>query len=150
MPDPEIQTVELRACRPEDFEGVLALLRQLWPDKHLEAAALRAVYDRLLASGTQTCLCASARGRVVGFGSLSVKNQLWQAGYSGRVDELVVDREYRNRGIGTRLLDELVAAARAQGCRCVELDSAFHRQAAHRFYERRGFESRAYLFSKKW
>jgi len=23
--------IEIRPCRPEDFEGVVALLRQLWP-----------------------------------------------------------------------------------------------------------------------
>jgi hypothetical protein len=30
----------------------------------------------------------------------------------------------------------------------VELDSAFHRSQAHKFYQQEGFENRAYLFSK--
>ena len=34
------------------------------------------------------------------------------------------------------------------GCASIELDSAFHREDAHRFYESQGFENRAFLFSK--
>jgi glucosamine-phosphate N-acetyltransferase len=40
------------------------------------------------------------------------------------------------------------ARHRRQASRRVELDSAFHRKQAHRFYEQLGFENRAYLFSK--
>lgn len=47
-------------CRPEDFEAVLALLRQLWPDKVPDATALRAVYDRALLSDAQAHLCATS------------------------------------------------------------------------------------------
>ena len=66
----------------------------------------------------------------------------------GYVDELIVDEEYRGRGIGTQLLNELVGLARQRGCRCVELDCAFQRKEAHQFYERQNFKSRAFLFSK--
>jgi RimJ/RimL family protein N-acetyltransferase len=138
----------VRPCRAEDFDAVLALLRQLWPDAALDATALRAVYDRALLSDAQAYLCAVSGARVIGFGSLTVKNNLWQAGPLGHIDELVVDTEWRGRGIGTRLLEELAVLARRKGCRRVELDSALHREAAHRLYERHGFEKRGYLFSK--
>ncbi len=34
-------------------------------------------------------------------------------------------------------------------CKRIELDSAFHRKGAHRFYESLGYGNRAYLFSKQ-
>jgi RimJ/RimL family protein N-acetyltransferase len=138
----------VRPCRPEDFDAVLALLRQLWPDRPLDAEAIRAVYDRALGSDAQAYLCATDGERVIGFGSLTIKNNLWQAGPLGHLDELVVDGGWRGRGVGARLLEELIDLARRRGCRRVELDSALHRVDAHRFYERHGFENRAYLFSK--
>jgi ribosomal protein S18 acetylase RimI-like enzyme len=79
-----------------------------------------------------------------------VKNSLWQKGFLGHVDELIVDTEYRGQGIGAMLLEHLVTVARERGCRRVELDSALHRKEAHEFYKRLGFESRALLFSKVW
>ena len=140
---------QIRPCRPEDFDPLTRLLAQLWPDGPPDPAAARGVFDRALASDSQVYLCATtADGRLVGFGSLTLKNTLWPAGPIGNVDELVVDAASRGRGVGTRLLERLAAAARERGCRRLELDSAFHRAEAHAFYERHGFEKRAYLFSK--
>lgn len=33
-------------------------------------------------------------------------------------------------------------------CQAIELDSAFFRESAHRFYNNMGFEKRGYVFSK--
>ena len=140
--------IQVRPCCAEDFDAVRALLAQLWPDKPLPAASARAVYDRALASDRQAYLCAVDGGKVVGFGSLTIKNTLWPEGPLVSVDELVVDEKHRGRGIGTKLLAGLVSLAEERGCRRVELDSAHHRKEAHQFYQQQGFENRACLFSK--
>jgi GNAT superfamily N-acetyltransferase len=51
-------------------------------------------------------------------------------------------------GFGTELLEAAIAAAKKRGCKIVELDSAFYREDAHKFYLKEGFAKRAYLFSK--
>jgi ribosomal protein S18 acetylase RimI-like enzyme len=141
-------TAEVRPGNAEDFPAVLGLLRQLWPGAELDRAALRAVFERGLASDARAYVVATAGGRVVGFGSLALKDSLWQAGHLGHVDELVVDEAHRGRGVGARLLEHLAGLARERGCRRLELDSAPHRTDAHRFYERHGFARRGYVFSK--
>lgn len=140
--------IEIRPCTSKDFAAVVALLGQLWPDKPLDSESLRRIYDRSLCSNQQVYLCAVSEGRVVGFGSLTLKSNLWNEAFVGFVDEMVVDEAHRSRGIGTQILDHLISWARDKGCNRIELDSAFHRRDAHAFYERRGFQSRAYLFSK--
>jgi glucosamine-phosphate N-acetyltransferase len=85
---------------------------------------------------------------VAGFCSLTIKNNLWQAGYLGHIDELVVSKGKRGLGIGSALLAAIIGIAKEVGCSRVELDSAFHRAEAHGFYEQQGFEKRAYLFSR--
>jgi GNAT superfamily N-acetyltransferase len=140
--------LQIRPCSIEDFDGVLELLKQLWPDKHLDPVAIRVVYDRALDCDFQVYVCATDDENIIGFASLSVKNNLWQEGYLGHVDELVVDSDYRGRGVGTELLKHLIVIAKERGCRRIELDSGFHRPDAHQFYERHGFENRGYIFSK--
>jgi GNAT superfamily N-acetyltransferase len=140
--------IAIRPCASEDFLQVLVLLEQLWPDKTLDAEALSRVYSRGLESSLQHYLCAVEDGNIAGFCSLSIKNNLWQAGYLAHIDELVVGKEKRGRGIGSALLNAIIQIAAEAGCSSVELDSAFHRSEAHRFYQKHGFENRAYLFSK--
>ena len=140
--------IQIQKCSADDFEGVVALLRQLWPGKPLELDTLRSTFDSSLASDRQVYICAVSGRQVVGFGSLTTKSNLWSAGSVGYVDEMVIDGAHQGRGIGTQILDHLVSWARDRGCTRVELDSAFERKNAHAFYERRGFQSRAYLYSK--
>jgi ribosomal protein S18 acetylase RimI-like enzyme len=141
--------LKIQPCRQNDFKAVFQLLRQLWPDKPLDIAALQKVFKRALKSDSQIYLCAIDGEDVVGFASLTIKTNLWQATNLGHIDELIVDKKHRGSGLGTQLLHEIIAHARRRGCTRVELDSAFHRKKAHKFYERNGFEDRAYLFSKR-
>ena len=138
---------QIRKCVPADFTQVAALLVQLWPNKVQNLGKLRNAFDRALASTTQRYVCAVENGEVVGFASLSQKSSLWQEALLANVDELVVADAHRGQGVGGALLDFVIDIARKTGCSRVELDSAFHRTDAHEFYERRGFEKRAFLFT---
>ena len=148
MAAPVKTMIQIRECKAEDFDSIIVLLGQLWPGKPLDSVSLKRVYDRTLASDRQIYLCAVCDQRVVGFGSLTIKSNLWNEAFVGYVDEMVVDGAHQGRGIGTQILDRLILWAREHGCNRIELDSAFHRKDAHAFYERRGFQSRAFLYSK--
>jgi glucosamine-phosphate N-acetyltransferase len=140
--------MKIRRCVIADFEPIYRLLQQLWPESSLDRQALKKTFPRALKSSHIRYLCAVERGEIIGFCSVSVRESLWQQGRLAHVDELVVDAEHRGKGIGSALLDEAAAYAKKSGCARVELDSAFHRRAAHRFYEGLGFVKRAHLFSK--
>lgn len=51
----------------------------------------------------------------------------------------------RGRGVGTRLVDECVAAAREAGCHRIAIFTMEFMHAAHRMYEQMGFRRRADL-----
>jgi GNAT superfamily N-acetyltransferase len=141
--------IGIRLAVEADIEEIAALLRQLWPGKPQDMAALRHTFGRAIASGTQHYFCAALGDRIVGFVSLHFKNSLWQEGMLANVDELVVDAAVRGQGVGCALIDHAIVLAHANGCTRIELDSAFNRTEAHTFYENRGFEKRALLFSKE-
>lgn len=138
---------QIRKCTNSDFEQITSLLVQLWPKKVQNLSKLRGAYERGLIATHQRYFVAVEAGLIVGFASLSIKNSLWEAGPLANIDELVVDEAARGQGVGSALIDYLADTARKLGCSRIELDSAFHRTDAHAFYEKKGFEQRAYLFT---
>ncbi len=123
----------IRRCSRGDFPAVVDLLRQQWPLPGARESALRDAYERGLASPRQRYLCAELDARVVGFGSLTLTSNLRQDGPVGRLDELVVDRDYRCRGIATSLMRAIEELAAGVGCTRLELDCDFHRKDEHAF-----------------
>jgi GNAT superfamily N-acetyltransferase len=146
--EPKTTMVQLRQAVPEDFADLLILFRQLWPTKPISEGPLREVYLRVIAAPGRQYFCAVMGNRVIGLGSVTIKDNLWQEGRIAYIEEIVVHEDLQGKSIGTQLLERLILSAKEAGCRRVELDSAFHRKQAHLFYERHGFENRAYLFSK--
>lgn len=105
------------------------------------------MFARAAASETDALLCLISEGRVVGFCAYALVNNLWQEGRIAYVYALVVDEGCRGKGYGKRHMDEVISQAREMGLKRVELDSGFQRAGAHAFYEKLGFEKRAFLFS---
>lgn len=150
-PNSAFMTRELAEIRPatrEDFDQLLVLFRQLWPTKLIVPERLGAVFARAMSTPSRQYFCAIEEGQIVGLGGVSFRDNLWQEGEIAYVEELVVHEKCRGKGIGWELLDRFTELARTRGCRRIELDSGFHREAAHRFYEQHGLEKRAFLFSR--
>jgi GNAT superfamily N-acetyltransferase len=141
---------DVSVIRPaiKDFEGVYRLLKQLWPDGKLDKQKLKRVYVRTLKDRDYGIFTAQRDGKIVGIISFMLVNSLWQPEIMCVVNELVVDSTNRSAGIGSKLMETVVKIARREKCVRVELDSAFFRKGAHKFYEKKGFEKRAFLFSK--
>jgi GNAT superfamily N-acetyltransferase len=140
---------KIREIELSDFEEVIELLEQLWPDKELNRNALLKVFSTCVRSPDNMYLCAEIDGNMIGFCSLVIRENLRVEGLVAHIDELIIDERHRRMGLGAGLLEAAVAAAKKRGCKIVELDSAFYREEAHKFYSKEGFEKRAYLFSKE-
>ena len=84
---------------------------------------------------------------MIGFCAYAIMNNFWQEGRISYIYAMVVDEKLRGKGIGTALIREAINKSKRQGMMRVELDSGFHREKAHEFYEKLGFDKRAFLFS---
>lgn len=142
-------TIQIRPVVKGDIDSILLLLQQLWPKKKIHLHQIQSLIQQQLLSRNHHLVVAEQQNRVVGFGSLSRKINLWTEGMLGHIDELVVDDREQQRGIGTIILNYIIERGLQLGCRRIELDSAYHRKQAHQFYQRKGFVNRAILFSKQ-
>ncbi len=139
--------IKIRKAIENDFDKVYPLFEQLWPNKELDKDALQTVFNRGVNSNTDELLCLEYSGNLIGFCAYAIVNNLWQAGYISYMYAMVVDEKYRGKGYGTLLIEESIKESRAKGLKRMELDSGFHREKAHEFYMKLGFEKRAFLFS---
>ncbi len=139
--------VVIRKATESDFEKVYPLFEQLWPNKELDKNELSIVFDRGVNSDTDELFCLVYSGEVIAFCAYAIVNNLWQAGYISYMYAMVVDEKYRGKGFGTLLINEAIQDSKNKGLKRLELDSAFHREKAHEFYLKLGFEKRAFLFS---
>lgn len=145
MTDP---VVHIRAIEPKDFPSIFELLKQLWPTNQLDSNLINGILIKNYKSDYKKLICAELGDYIIGFCSLTIKDNLWQQGLLGNVDELVIDYKYRGRGFGHQMMAFITKIAINEGCVQLELDSSFHREHAHKFYKDLGFVPRAYLFTK--
>lgn len=71
--------------------------------------------------------------------------------YSGKyleMDNVVVHKDYRSKGIGTLLTNYITQLALRECCKTMMLDAYLENEKAHTFYERAGFIRRGYHFIK--
>ncbi len=141
-------SITVRPAERKDFGRVLMLFKQLWPGKALNRKRQEVIYQAMQKSDGYELLCAERESRVVGFASVSIQYNFWQEGSIAHITTMIVDKTCRKQGIGSRVIGEIQEIARNRGCGNIELESAFHRLQAHSFYEKMGFDKRAFFFSK--
>ncbi len=80
---------------------------------------------------------ANSNGSVIGTASLMLERKLLRGGaLCGHIEDVVVCKSARGRGLGKKLVTHLVDIAKSKGCYKVILDCAENNVA---FYERCGF-----------
>jgi ribosomal protein S18 acetylase RimI-like enzyme len=137
-------SVAVRPATPDEYDAVAELTARVYlteghggPDYE---PALRSVASR---AASATVLVAVDDGRLVGAVTVATRGGEWaeQAGPGEAVIRmLVVDPAARSSGVGEALVQACLAEARSADCLRVRLSSGPEMKAAHRLYERVGFE----------
>ncbi len=120
------------------------LLQQLNPN--VTENYLNSVLDDMIAHG-YTMITIWEGDTCVGLSGIWVSTKIYSGKYL-EMDNVVIDHDYRSRGIGTLLTDYIIQYAREKGCATMMLDAYMENDKAHAFYERVGFVRRGYHFIK--
>jgi len=118
-------------------------------------AAVNALLLQLSSSGTQiyfslleemvrdpdaVVLVVRDGEHIIGMGELVVMHT--PTGRRGRIEDVVVDLAYRGKGLGRKLMEALVAAAKERSIQSIELSSRPSRVEANALYQKMGFEKK--------
>ncbi len=137
--------IEIGIAGNEDIVGMTGLLEQLFslepqfqPDGEVQSRGLRAIVDD---PGIGEILVARAGGIPVGMACLLYTVSTARGGKVALLEDVIVSREYRSRGIGKRLLEGAIEHARTTGCLRISLLTDEHNTDAQRLYARLGFST---------
>jgi GNAT superfamily N-acetyltransferase len=103
-------------------------------------AGVLAARLRVLLAGDDTVAILAGKP-AVGLALVTLRPNVWYDGPVALLDELYVVPHLRGRGIGSAIVEQLLALAQDQGVGLVEINVDEGDVDAQRFYERHGFSS---------
>ncbi len=119
---------------PEDYAAAARLWETMEKGVHVGTSDAPAEIEKKLQRDPDLFLVAESDGELIG---------TVIGGFDGRrgfIYHLAVEAAYRQRGIGSRLMDEVEARLRARGCvRCYLFVTPDNHEAMH-YYERHGWK----------
>ena len=145
--DPTPSPVLIRPALPGDVPALAALATHLGYPATPEA--MRERFGRIYGRDDYETYVAERGGRVVGFaGVMHGLSYVYDPPYA-RLLSLVVEPGERGTGAGAALVAAVERWARERGAERLHLTTALHRDGAHRFYERLGYERTGARYVRK-
>tara|TARA_R110000744_G_scaffold378329_2_gene494314 strand:- start:2481 stop:2906 length:426 start_codon:yes stop_codon:yes gene_type:complete len=132
----------IRPGSPADVLDMYRLLQQEWKTKEdIDEGSKLAQFDQCVLNNS-TFLVAEENDEIIGMLMLHIQHKLIRNGSRAAfIEEVVVDKNNRGKGIGEQLIKHACNSARIQGCYKITL-SCFENRIA--FYERCGFNNESY------
>jgi GNAT superfamily N-acetyltransferase len=128
----------------KEWLSMHALIRQL--NKDLNKKQFETVLIEMLDKGYR-CVGAYEENTLIGVMGFWVGYRFWCGKYID-IDNAIIDKHSRSRGIGKKLLAWIEKEGRRLSCDMAVLDSYTTSAQAHRFYFREGYCILGYHFTK--
>ncbi|MDC3132701.1 GNAT family N-acetyltransferase [Flavobacteriaceae bacterium] len=89
---------------------------------------------------TQLFVANETGGKIIG--TLTLVSYQIPTGLKFWIEDVVVDSDFRGRGVGQKLTEMAMEYAEKKGCKSINLTSNPKRKAAHQLYIKMGFKQR--------
>jgi GNAT superfamily N-acetyltransferase len=136
-------TIRFEAATGKDLAQLIELLGQLFeqeaeftPNAAKQEAALKLIFSN---PSLGKLFAAKEGSRVVAMASLLFTVSTAEGGKAALFEDLVVRSEYRKQGIGAKLLEYVIAQARAEGVLRLTLLTDMQNERAQVLYRKLGF-----------
>ncbi|MCL5746744.1 MAG: GNAT family N-acetyltransferase [Patescibacteria group bacterium] len=129
---------EVKAYSEEIKGAINGLLRQL--DDGVPSLLEKQVKEIIGFSNSRLFIIKAETGGIVGMAFLII--YYVPTGKKGIIENVVIDENYRGKGLGTRLMNAVIDKARDEKITYVDLTSRPERKSANRLYQRLGFVKR--------
>ncbi len=138
--------LHFREAKREDLPDIVRLLSEdsLGSQRETNFSPLPqsyyAAFDTIAHDPNNELVVVESSGEVIGTLQLTfIPYVTYRGSWRALVEGVRVDRRFRSRGIGEKLISWAIERSKQRGCRMVQLTSNKKRAAAIRFYKKLGF-----------
>lgn len=142
----------IRAAANPDASQVYQLIAQLQQFAGVEVveeAAFTRQFAQVLSDPQFRAFVFEESGTIKGVITLWLRESLFHGGCVALIDELITDQSSRGQGIGSQLVDHVVAYCARLGCEEVEVSTEADNLAARGFYARHGFVEQGVILERE-
>ena len=144
-----MNSLEIRKLEHGDLVALAELYEQLGGEKSNLSAMIK-TFGELERRDDYVFLCAELEGQPAGSVMGIICGELYgDCRPFMVVEDMIIDRRHRNKGIGKALIGELQAVAKRAGCYQMLLITDSRRETAVSFYTSLGFVCEGYTGFKK-
>lgn len=130
-----IKKLSLTDLNEDTQTQITSLFKQLAPD--LAQLSLEQVLDR---KNNCYALCYVENGAIVGLAIMCVYKVI--SGYNGWIEDVIVDEKHREKGIGRKLIENLIEIGKDLNLTNIFLFTGKQRTAANKLYSNLGFRKK--------
>jgi GNAT superfamily N-acetyltransferase len=145
--------ISIREAEKSDLPVIeklsLELIDSLYSKVEINKEKILKNCKKLFSDVNSYLLVAEMNESVVGFIHFITRTTLLHYKLSGLVDELVVARDYKKKGVGKALIHAAAEQCRQLGCCELEVSTEFSNTAAREFYKGCGFSERGVILEQE-
>lgn len=140
--------MNIRFATASDKSHVLALMDELGEEINLkrgfsphntESSRVGGVmFDEVVSNKDTMIFVAEDEGKLIGLITFYLLPNLRHGFYGGHVEDIVVSKTHRRKGVGTALFNALKMYCKEKNVSVIKLDSGLELTDAHKFYEKLG------------
>jgi len=140
----------IREARESDLLTIkkltLELIEAMGSTEGIDIKLIAENCQNLLSEANSHILVAEIGRVVVGFVNFTTRKTILHRGLSGLIDEIIIAKSYRGKGLGKQLLSSAIEKSCQLGCCEVEVSTEKTNTKAREFYRQCGFTERGVLF----
>jgi ribosomal protein S18 acetylase RimI-like enzyme len=128
-----------------DLKGIIELYKQLNDSNSafFNTDTANEIWNKIETNNIKYYL-AKDNGKIIGSLYICIIPNLTFNGKSiGYIENVIIDKNYRRKGIGKKLMETAISYAKENNCYKVVLQSETKRTDAHKFYEKTGFNGKS-------
>jgi glucosamine-phosphate N-acetyltransferase len=134
-----MQSIKIRKLQKKDiYNGFLLSLDSLRKSSHIKPKKASLIFDKISKNPHQIIYVAVQDSEVIGSASIIIEQKfIHDGGKVGHIEDVAVKKEFQGKGVGQKIITELLRYAKKQGCYKTILDCEDNLIP---FYEKIGFK----------
>lgn len=144
-----LMDLSIKKAKKSDLPDILSLYADSDIDngKMLDLNSAQYIFNKIATYPNYYIYIALIKNKIVGTFELLIMDNLAHMGLpSAIVEDVVVHADYREQGIGKKMMQFAFEECKKAGCYKMVLSSNISRDRAHHFYESLGFKKHGYSF----